>query len=120
MKTDRGDVVLVLFPNSDLRSAKRRPALVVQRSDLGTGISQKIVAMISSNLERRGHPSRIFVSVASMQAKSAGLKLDSVIMTDNLATVFETEIAGVIGKFPDMGSINVALAHTLGLPPTTR
>ena len=31
MKTRRGDVVLVLFPNSDLRTAKRRPALVLQR-----------------------------------------------------------------------------------------
>ncbi|MEZ4731659.1 MAG: hypothetical protein R3E79_31455 [Caldilineaceae bacterium] len=26
----RGDVILVLFPNSDLRTAKRRPALIVQ------------------------------------------------------------------------------------------
>ena len=29
-KTRRGEVVLVLFPNSDLRTAKRRPALVNQ------------------------------------------------------------------------------------------
>ena len=34
MKTEHGDVVLVLFPNSDLRTAKRRPALVIQRDDL--------------------------------------------------------------------------------------
>ncbi len=26
MKARRGDVVLVLFPNSDLRTAKRRPS----------------------------------------------------------------------------------------------
>jgi hypothetical protein len=31
MKTHRGDVVLVLFPNSDLRTAKRSPALILQR-----------------------------------------------------------------------------------------
>ena len=29
----RGDVALVLFPNSDLRTAKTRPALVVQAGD---------------------------------------------------------------------------------------
>jgi mRNA-degrading endonuclease toxin of MazEF toxin-antitoxin module len=29
MKTRRGDVVLVLFSNSDLRTAKRRPALLL-------------------------------------------------------------------------------------------
>jgi mRNA-degrading endonuclease toxin of MazEF toxin-antitoxin module len=60
MKTRRGDVVLVLFPNSDLRTAKRRPALVLQRDNLASGLGQTIVAMISSNLARRGHPSRIF------------------------------------------------------------
>jgi mRNA-degrading endonuclease toxin of MazEF toxin-antitoxin module len=32
----RGDVVLVLFPHSDLRTAKPRPALVVQANDLRT------------------------------------------------------------------------------------
>ncbi|MEG5089307.1 hypothetical protein QUB21_24075 [Microcoleus sp. AT9b-C4] len=30
MPYSRGDVVLVLFPSSDLRTAKRRPALIVQ------------------------------------------------------------------------------------------
>jgi mRNA-degrading endonuclease toxin of MazEF toxin-antitoxin module len=30
MPYERGDVVLVLFPDSNLRTAKRRPALVVQ------------------------------------------------------------------------------------------
>jgi mRNA interferase MazF len=34
----RGEVVLVLFPNSDLRTAKRRPALVLQRDDLDTRV----------------------------------------------------------------------------------
>ena len=49
MKTRRGDVVLVLFPNSDLRTAKRRPTLVLQRDNLDSGLEQTIVAMISSN-----------------------------------------------------------------------
>jgi mRNA-degrading endonuclease toxin of MazEF toxin-antitoxin module len=53
MKTRRGDVVLVLFPNSDLRTAKRRPALVIQRDELSSGLAQTIVAMISSNLAHR-------------------------------------------------------------------
>ncbi len=54
MKTRRGDVVLVLFPNSDLRTAKRRPVLVLQRDNLASGLGQTIVAMISSSLARRG------------------------------------------------------------------
>lgn len=59
MSYSRGDIVLVLFPNSNLRTAKRRPALVVQATNLNTGLPQVIVAMISSNMRRIGHPSRI-------------------------------------------------------------
>ncbi len=36
----RGMVVLVLFPNADLVTAKRRPALVVQADGLNTELNQ--------------------------------------------------------------------------------
>ncbi len=111
----RGDVVLVLFPNSDLRTAKRRPALVVQRDNLATGLTQTIVAMISSNPARAGHPSRISIPRASSEGRAAGLRLDSVIMTDNLATVFESEIDSVLGHLSDMDGVDQALCHTLGI-----
>ncbi len=115
MKPKRGDVVLILFPNSDLRTFKRRPALVLQRDGLHNGLSQIIIAMISSNLARRGHASRIFVGRDSVEGKAAGLRLDSVIMTDNLATVLEAEIDSVLGSLPEMKPVDAALKHTLGL-----
>jgi mRNA interferase MazF len=115
MTTARGDVILVLFPNSDLRTAKRRPALVLQRTNLTTGLNQTIVAMISSNLARRGHPSRVLVAMNSPQAKSSGLRLDSVIMTDNLATISDAAIDLVLGQFQDMKAVDTALRHTLNL-----
>src|SRR5258706_7322025 len=101
-KTRRGEVVLVLFPNSDLRTARRRPALVIQRNDLDSGLAQTIIAMISSNLVRRGHPSRVFVGVRSTEGKTAGLRLDSVIMVDNLATLLDSEIHSKLRKFSVM------------------
>ena len=111
----RGDIALVLFPNSDLRTTKKRPALVVQADNLNTGLPQLIVAMITSNLSRAGHPSRVFVSLASPEGRQAGLISDSVILTDNLATVLETEISHSLGVWPDMTSIERALHHTFGL-----
>src|SRR5947209_13071944 len=87
MPLSRGEVVLVLFPDSNLRTAKRRPALVVQADNLGIGLAQTVVAMITSNLARAGHPSRVTVSLATPEGKRCGLLTDSVIMTDNLATV---------------------------------
>ncbi|MGO9254967.1 MAG: type II toxin-antitoxin system PemK/MazF family toxin [Bryobacteraceae bacterium] len=52
MSYHRGDVVLVLFPDSNLRTSKRRPALVVQSDQLRTELAQTIVAMITSNMAR--------------------------------------------------------------------
>ena len=114
-KPRRGDVVLVLFPNSDLRTAKRRPALVLQRDGLASGLPQIVIAMISSNPLRAGHPSRVSLAAASSEARAAGLRLDSIVMTDNLATVIETEIDSVLGRLPDMGRVDAAVRHTLAL-----
>ena len=41
--------------------------------------------------------------------------MDSVIMTDNLATIREAEIDRAIGTLRDMSEVNNALRHTLGL-----
>jgi mRNA interferase MazF len=110
----RGDVVLVLFPNSNLRTAKLRPALVIQAENLNTGLPQHIVAMITSRLFRAGHPSRVAVLRASLAGRQSGLLADSVVMTDNLATVSDTAIDRVIGALP-MADVDVALRFTLNL-----
>jgi mRNA interferase MazF len=115
MPYERGDVVLVLFPDSNLRTAKRRPALVVQADHLNTGLSQRIVAMITSNMARGGHPCRIAVTQDSSLGRQMGLLTDSVIMTDNLATMVETEIDRSIGTCGDLVAIDAALRHTLAL-----
>ena len=110
----RGDVVLVLFPNSDLRTAKLRPALVVQADTLGTDLAQVIIAMITSRLFRASHASRVTILLNSQEGKRSGLLSDSVVMTDNLATVTESAIDRIIGSLP-MDNVNHALRHTLGL-----
>ena len=115
MKCSRGDIVLVLFPDSNLRTAKRRPTLVVQSDNLKAGLSQTVVAMISSNTSRAGHPSRVLVSPNSKQGSRSGLKADSVILTDNLATILDHEMDRVIGSLTDMESVNAALKHTPAL-----
>ena len=110
----RGDVVLALFPNSNLISAKTRPALVVQRDNLRSGLSQIILAMITSQMVRAGHPGRIAVLLASPEGHHSGLLTDSVVMTDNLATVTDIAISSVIGSLP-MGDVDTALRHSLDL-----
>lgn len=111
----RGDVVLALFPHSNLQTAKKRPALVVQADNLQTNLPQVIVAMITSNMTRKDHKSRVTILLNSTEGKQSGLQSDSVIVTDNLATVREKFIDKVIGNLPTMKAIDMALAHTFNL-----
>jgi mRNA interferase MazF len=93
---------------------KRRPALVIQADNLNTGLAQTVVAMISSNMVRANHPSRVTVLSSAPVGVVAGLRLNSVIMTDNLVTVANTEIDSALGSLP-MKEADAALRHTLGL-----
>jgi mRNA interferase MazF len=110
----RGDVALALFPNTDLVSAKTRPVVVIQANNLQTQLSQIIVAMVTSQMLRAGHPSRVTVLLNSGAGQQSGLLTDSVVMTDNLATVELLAIQRVIGSL-SMENIDTALRHTLGL-----
>jgi mRNA interferase MazF len=71
--------------------------------------------MITSNMARAGHPSRVIARVSSKSAKESGLLTDSVIMTDNLATIHYAEIDRVIGTFARLKDIDAALRTTLAL-----
>jgi mRNA interferase MazF len=110
----RGDVVLVLYPNSDLRTAKTRPALIVHADNIQNGLSQVIVAMITSRLFRANHPSRVVVEVGTPIGQRSGLLTNSVVMTDNVATVAEVAIDRVIDTF-QMTDVDTAIRHTLKL-----
>lgn len=111
----RGDVVLVLFPNSDLRTFKKRPALIIQADNLQTRLPQVIVALITSNMTRGGHESRVEILLDSAEGKQSGLQNDSIVAADNLATIQEKFIDKVVGSLPEMTADESALAHTFGL-----
>jgi mRNA interferase MazF len=110
----QGDVVLVLFPNSDLTSAKIRPAVVVQADNLQTGLPQIVVAMITSQMSRSQHLSRLTILIGTPEGQQSGLISDSVIMTDNLATVTLSAISRVIGSI-EIDDLYKTLRNTFGL-----
>ena len=110
----RGDVILVLFPNSDLITLKKRSALVIQKDDLQTGLPQIVVAIITTNMDRADHQNRVPIYTSTPTGIQSGLDRDSMVRTDNLATIHENAIFKVLGTLP-MQNINVALRHTLNL-----
>ncbi len=68
-----------------------------------------------SNMTRKSHKSRVTILLNSTEGKRSGLQNDSVIVTDNLATVQEKFIDKVIGNLPTMNVVELALANTFGL-----
>jgi len=111
----QGDIILVWFPDSNLMTAKKRPAVVLQSNNLQTGLGQLIIGMITSNLIRKGHKSRIFVDIHTEMGQETGLLSDSIIMTDNIATVHLSEIYRRIGTFTELDILKESLKHTFGL-----
>lgn len=71
--------------------------------------------MITSNPSRGGVLFRVRVAKDSEEGRLTGLLTDSVIMTDNLATIRLNEIDRVLGEFSGMDKINDALKIVLGL-----
>lgn len=111
---NRGDVVLVNFPYSDLIRYKQRPALVVQDITVYTGLMDLLIAQITSNTDRKG-PSRVSIEKNSIEGKQMGVLADSVIMADKIATISSEMINKKIGSCPCMENVEKALKVILGL-----
>lgn len=109
---ERGDVVLVPFPFSDLSRTKRRPALVIS-SDAYNRVSNDIViAQITSNVNAPPLPGDHRVHSWA----KAGLLAPSLVRS-RLTTVHASLPTRVLGRMPedDIRSIDRAIASALGL-----
>jgi mRNA interferase MazF len=63
---------------------------------------------------RAAHPSRVAIIRDTPEGRASGLLTDSVVMTDNLATITEATIGRAIGSLR-RDAVDTALRHTLGL-----
>jgi mRNA interferase MazF len=70
--------------------------------------------MVTGRMFRADHQSRVTVLLSTPEGQQSGLLTDSVVMTDNLATIAHSEIDRTIGRLPK-GKVDAALRHTLGL-----
>ena len=110
----RGAVVLVAYPNSDLKTFKKRPAVVVQNARANTGLAQIVVALITTNLSRTGE-TRVRINRNSAAGKGMRVFTDSVIVCDVLQTVATRAVLTVIGNCPVMHEVDSALRAALDL-----
>lgn len=115
----RGDVVLIAFPfiAQDQIQRKWRPALVVQADRYNRRRTAVIIAAVTSTRAHAQLPCKVPVAQESPEGRQAGLKLDSVVDCQTLATVPRSEIVRRLGRFPPalMRRIDHALQNALGL-----
>ncbi len=108
---ERGKIVLVPFPFTDLSAQKVRPALIV--SSTHAGKADVIVAFIGSSV-----PQKIAKSIVALPAtKISGLKVPSCLYSDKIATLDRNIVLGEIGSVTrvQMKDIEVALCFSLGI-----
>lgn len=92
----KGKIVLVPFPFTDLTAAKLRPALVIYE-----GEKDAVLAFISSKIPSELSKVDILIKESHPGFKKSGLKVDSVIKLDKIATVLKDLIVGELGELDD-------------------
>jgi mRNA interferase MazF len=114
----RGDVVIVDFPFPDTGQSKVRPALVVQNDRDNQKLRKTVIAMITSNLRRKGDPSHLFVDPNTPEGSSSGLSFPSLVSCNNLFTIAQNSIQRVIGHLSDQlkQGLTDCLKEALELP----
>ena len=89
----KGKIVLVPFPFTDLTSSKLRPALVLYE-----GQYDLILAFISSQARPQTAEAAIHVRKDMPGFEDTGLKVDSVIRLDKIATVLKDLVIAELGE----------------------
>jgi len=89
----KGKIVLVPFPFTDLTAAKLRPALVIYE-----GKEDVVVAFISSKVPPELAETDVLITKEQASFRNTGLKVNSVIKLDKVATLLKDLILGELGE----------------------
>lgn len=92
----KGTIILIPFPFTDLSSTKIRPALIVssniiKRDDI-------VVVFISSLRPKKLQKTDIALKVSDLGFKNTGLKNDSIIKINKMATLDKKIVIGELGE----------------------
>ena len=114
----RGDVVLVRCPHPSGQRGKKRPAVVVQSDAYASTVSTLVVAEVTKNLTMKGDPACLFIDLSTPEGKATGLRVDSVVSSLVLDTVYSDTVAQVLGSLSPMllQKFDDCLKVGLGLP----
>lgn len=89
----KGKIVLIKFPFTNLSSSKRRPALVICERNLDV-----VVAFITNHIPNHIADEKVIIRSNHREFPLTGLKCDSAIYLDKIATIEKSLISGELGE----------------------
>ena len=113
MSYQRGDIVLVPFPFTDLSRQKARPAVVISPQSFNKRLQDVILVAISSQIPRTSDEFELIIEKDTPEFAPTGLRVSSVIKTAKLVTMNQS-----LGKLTDktMDKLDQCIARAVGLP----
>jgi mRNA-degrading endonuclease toxin of MazEF toxin-antitoxin module len=118
MSVSRGDIVLVSLPFASGKTVKVRPVLVIQSDHNNRRLVNTLVAAITSNTSRAGHePTQFLIDISTPDGAASGLRFNSAVSCEFLATIEQTRIGRRLGQLPasSMRRIDACLKASLGI-----
>lgn len=112
---NRGKIVLVPFPFTDLSAQKVRPALII--SSTYKKSKDVVVLFISSRSTFGGDKFSYVIKRGNKNFERSGLKVDSIFRCDKIATLDKKIVLGEIGELSinHMKKIDKLIKGALGL-----
>lgn len=117
MTLQRGDVVLVPFPFTDLTRQKARPAVVISPERFNASSADVVLVAISSRLPATSNDADLVLQHGSADFQTTGLRVSSVIRTAKLVTLQQSLIYTTLGKLDSrvIDELDGRLARAVGL-----
>ena len=112
---ERGKVILVPFPFTDLSSQKVRPGVILSNP---TRVKENvIVTFVTSKMSSSTAKQWVAITPKTKGFDQSGLKKPSLIRCDKIATLDKKIVLGEIGVLPSviMKKVDTSLKFTLGL-----
>lgn len=117
MSYNRGAVVLVPFPFTDLSRQKARPAVVLSPQAFNARSADLIVAAISSQIPATPSDIELVIERDTSGFASTGLRVSSVIRAGKIVTLEQSLIYRAIGQLTDqqLHELDERVPRALGL-----
>ena len=114
MALNKGDIVLVNFPFTDLSQTKLRPALVLWLSSTGNDVT--LCAITSQNVSSL-NPEEFALETSDAEFSSTGLRVSSKVIVTRIATLNRQLIVRKLGKLgtQQMQVLNVTMIQEFQL-----